>query len=213
MKHLVDRENQLKTRLEGLVIGRYRPRWRKSDSSMIPFPVLSEGNMRSLCFGSEIFFWLTLNFILFLGQDQIKQAKRHIKEHMTQSTMYQDELELVIEYCENHPDLVGARLVSRHCSSKNYLAIVQFDNNLDEEPITGWYFTCAAGAREVDCCAHVTALMWHLGVCRGEFETSMNPLTTDRFCDFVHDASAIEESSTIDDDQDENSTNNEHNID
>ena len=56
MKHLVDRENQLKTRLEGLVIGRDRPRWRKSDSSMIPLPVLSEGNMRSLCFDSEIFF-------------------------------------------------------------------------------------------------------------------------------------------------------------
>ena len=55
---------------------------------------------------------------------------------MTQSTMYQDELEFVIEYCKNHLDLVRARFVSRHCSSKNYLATVQFDNNLDELPIT-----------------------------------------------------------------------------
>ena len=122
-------------------------------------------------------------------------------------------IELVIEYCENHPDLVRAIFVFRHCSSQNYLAIVQFGNNLDEEPITGWHCTCAAGAREVGCCAHVTALMWHLGVCRGEFETFMNPLTTDRFFDFVHDAAAIEEFSTTYDDQDENSTNNEHNID
>ena len=123
--------------------------------------------------------------------------------------MYQDKLEFVIEYCENHPDLVRARFVSRHCSSKNYLATVQFDNNLDEEPITGWYCTCAAGVREVGCCA---VLIWHLGVYRGEFETSMNPLTTDRFFDFVHDTAAIEEFSPADDDQDENSTNNEHNI-
>ena len=96
---------------------------------------------------------------------------------------------------------------------KNYLVTVQFDNNLDEELITGWYCTCAAGAREVGCCADDTALIWNLGVCRGEFETFMNPFTTDRFFDFVHDAAAIEESSTTDDDRDENSTNNEHNID
>ena len=56
MKHLVDREYQLKTRLEGLFISRDRPRWRQSDSIMIPFPVLSEGNMQSLCFGSETVF-------------------------------------------------------------------------------------------------------------------------------------------------------------
>ena len=127
--------------------------------------------------------------------------------------MCQDELEFVIEYCENHPDLVRTRFVSRHCSSKNYLATVQFNNNLDEEPITGWYGTCAAGAREAGCCAHVTGLIWHLGLCRGQSETSMNPLTTDRFFDFVHNAAAIEASSTTDDDQDENFTNNEHNID
>ena len=73
--------------------------------------------------------------------------------------------------------------------------------------------TCAAGAREDGCCAHVTVLIWHLGVCRSEFETSMSPLTSDGFLDFAHDAAAIEASSTTDDDQDENSTINEHNID
>ena len=41
-----------------------------------------------------------------------------VKEHMTQPTMYQDELELVIQYCENHSDLVRARFVARHCSRK-----------------------------------------------------------------------------------------------
>ena len=132
---------------------------------------------------------------------------------MIQSTMYQDELEFIIEYCENYSDLVRARFVSRHCSSKNYLATVQFDNNMEEEPIIRQYRKCAAGARQVGCCAHVTALIWHLGVCRGEFETSTNPLTTDRFFDFVHDAATIEESSTTDDDQGEDSTNNEDNID
>ena len=131
---------------------------------------------------------------------------------MTQSTMYQDELEFIIEYCENYPDLVRARFVSRHCSSKNYLATVQFDNKMEEEPITEWYCTCATDARQVGWCAHVTALIWHLGVRCGEFETSTNPLTTDRFLDFVHDAAAIEGSSTTDDDQDD-STNNDDNID
>lgn len=135
-----------------------------------------------------------------LGQYQIKQAKSYIREHMQPSQIYPGELEFIAEECENHPNLVRARFASRHSSSKNYIATVQFDGERDEEPITGWYCTCAAGARAVGCCGHVTALVWHLGVCRGQSEEVVNPLSSARFHDFIHDAGDIPNNSDDDDD-------------
>ena len=73
--------------------------------------------------------------------------------------MYQDGLEFIVEYCENHFDLVRARFASEHCNSNNNFTTVEFDCNLNEEPITGSYCTCTAGALEVDCCAQVIAVM------------------------------------------------------
>ena len=95
---------------------------------------------------------------------------------MTPSAMHQDELRLIVEHCENHLDMARVRFASRYRYSKNYLATIQFDRNMDEEPITRWRCTCADEAAAVDCCVHVTALIWHVGVCCGESETSANPL-------------------------------------
>ena len=115
---------------------------------------------------------------------------------MTPSTVYQNELEFIVGRCKNHLDFVRAQSASRHCNNKNYLATVHFDRNMDEEWITGWYCTCASGAREVSYCTDITSFIWHLGVRRGEPETPSNPLTADRFFDFTRDAAAVEEPST-----------------
>ena len=40
-----------------LAAGRDRSRWRKYDSKIILFPTLSEDDVRSPCFDSEIYFW------------------------------------------------------------------------------------------------------------------------------------------------------------
>jgi hypothetical protein len=52
MRNLVDKENRLKRRLELLASGTQKPRWRKYDSRMLLFPVLSEDDVRNLCYGN-----------------------------------------------------------------------------------------------------------------------------------------------------------------
>lgn len=140
-----------------------------------------------------------MNFY-FLGQYQIKQAKSYIREHLKPSEIFPGESEFLAEECENHSNLVRARFASRHSSSKNYIATVEFDNERDEEPITGWYCTCAAGARAVGCCGHVAALLWHMGVCRGQPEEIVNPLSSVHFHDFIHDAADMPDDSDSSDD-------------
>ena len=122
-----------------------------------------------------------------LGDYQIKQAKSYIREHFKPSMLNEDEMEFVVELCAAHEDLVRARFASRYCSNKNYITTVQFDSDDDEEPIKGWFCTCSAGARVIGCCAHITALIWHLGVNKGEHHNSEHQLSASRFIQFIHD--------------------------
>ena len=55
---------------------------------------------------------------------------------------------------------------------------MQHDIKNIEQPITSWYCTCTSGRRDVSCCVHVAALLWHLGVCRTEIDLNNNPLST-----------------------------------
>jgi len=64
---------------------------------------------------------------------------------------------------------------------------VQFDQQDDEEPITGWYCTCSAGARVIGCCAHITALLWHLGVSRAQVNSPDHSLSAKNYLDRVAD--------------------------
>lgn len=50
-------------------------------------------------------------------------------------------------------------------------------------------------------CAHVTALVWQLGVCRGEVETISNPLSSSRFFQLIRDSADLYISEDDDDDQ------------
>ncbi len=88
---------------------------------------------------------------------------------------------------QTHNDLVRSRFTSRHLNSKKYVATVQFTDNDDDEPIKGWFGTCSSGARVIGCCAHITALIWHLGVFRGEINSSDHQLYANNFLHNVDD--------------------------
>ena len=64
---------------------------------------------------------------------------------------------------------------------------MQFDEQDGEEPITGWYCICSAGARVIGCCAHKTALLWHLGVCRGQVNSPHHSLSANIYLSSVED--------------------------
>ncbi len=108
-------------------------------------------------------------------------------------------MEFVIELCSKHKDLFRVRFASRHSNSKKYVATVQFDNDDDDEPIKGWFCTCSAGARVIGCCAHITALIWHLGVSRGEINSSDDPLSANNLLLHVHDCIQYPDSERSDD--------------
>ena len=101
--------------------------------------------------------------------------------------MDNEKYEFVIELSTKHADLVRVRFASRHSSNKNYIATVQFDEDDYDEPIKGWFCTCAAGARIIGCCAHITALIWHLGVCRGRNNYSDHQLSANNFLPNLED--------------------------
>jgi hypothetical protein len=62
--------------------------------------------------------------------------------------------------------LVRARFTFRQCSNKNYTTTVPIDETgMCDEPINAWFYTLATGSSVLKCCAHITALIWHLDVC------------------------------------------------
>jgi hypothetical protein len=57
------------------------------------------------------------------------------------------------------------------------------------------------GLRVIGCCAHITALIWQLGVYGGEVNTTSNDLYSTRFFDFVRDAAEVNASDGTDNDR------------
>ncbi|CAF2696014.1 unnamed protein product [Rotaria sp. Silwood2] len=173
-------ENELQTRLNHLT----NISWKKHDARMCLFPMLTIEDIRRYCFGSY----------------QLKQAKSYILEHLKPSEIDPDDLEFIIELCEQHDDLVRVRFSSRHSTQKSYTATVQYDSD-EEKQIQGWYCTCPNGARVLGCCPHIAALLWYLGVCRADTDDTGHPLSTQNLLDAVNDCIQYQE--IEDDDEDE----------
>ena len=111
--------------------------------------------------------------------------------------MYDDQFEFGVEFCSKCNDLVRARFASKHSNSKSYVTTVQFSNADEAEPIQSWFCTCSADARVIGCCAHITALIWHLGVCQSEIIHRNSELYATKFLQTIRDCiqySDIEES-------------------
>ncbi|CAF4885433.1 unnamed protein product [Rotaria socialis] len=165
--------------------------WKKYDAQLLIFPELPEQELRNLCYGTY----------------QIKQAKSYIREHLTQSPLVDNDMEFIIELCAQHNDLVRARFESRHCNNKDHIATVQF-KLYTESPISGWYCTCASGWRDVGCCAHVAALLWHLGVRRANINENTHPLSAGHLFASIDDSMQFSEVEESDEDQDDNDNDN-----
>ena len=182
----MEKENKLKIRLIELENNKDL-HWKKYGAKMCAFPMLVEEDVRNICCGLSSSVLLMSTEINFSGNYQIKQANTYIYEHLRPSYFDEDDLEFIVELCDKYEDLVRVRFQSRHNSQKNYIATVQFDDKQDQ-PIQGWFCTCASGSRTVGCCAHITALLWHLGVMRGEIDTALHPLSAARLLGFVDDS-------------------------
>ncbi len=96
-----------------------------------------------------------------LGSYQLKQASHYTNEHLDENGDY------LVEIHMDAPDLLRARIQSRHVGSKRYFLWIEYDPD-DDEPIKGWYCQCKPGQRVVGCCAHVASVLWYLGVARHE---------------------------------------------
>ncbi|CAF1656155.1 unnamed protein product [Adineta ricciae] len=189
MLELRDKENQLEQRLQQINQTKNRPQWKKYDAQMVNFPTLTEEDVQHICFGTY----------------QIKQAKSYIEEHLKPSILDNEKYEFVVELSTKHVDLVRVRFASRHSSNKTYIATVQFDEDDYDEPIKGWFCTCAAGARIIGFCTHITALIWHLGVCRGETDSSDPQLSANNLLSNLEDCIQYSDNTSSSDDDDDSS--------
>jgi hypothetical protein len=129
--------------------------------------------------------WSSNNF--HSGTYQIRMAKSYIQEHLIPSILNEDELEFVVELCATQNDLVRVRFQSRHSNQKHHVVTVQFDET-KENPIRDYYCTCNSGSREVGCCVHTAAILWHLGVRKGEIDCTMYPLLAVKLLQAVDDS-------------------------
>ena len=131
-------------------------------------------------------------------------AKSYIQDHLTPSVLNDDEMEFFVELCSVRDDLVRVRFQSRHSNQKYHIATVQFDV-MKENPIYDYYCTCTSGAREVGCCVHVAAILWHLGVQRGKIDQKVHPLSAIKLLQAVNDSKRYSQfdNETDDDDEDD----------
>jgi hypothetical protein len=180
-----------------------RSQWVKYDAKMCLFPQLDEHDLRKLCFGRKTSFSIRMSTAFFVGSYQVKQAVSYIKDHLTPSILNDDEVEFIVELSSKYDNLVRARFSSRHFNSKMYTSIIQYQTTYTDHPIDGWYCTCVVGWRDVGCCVHVTALLWHLGVNRAEINQNIHPLSATKLFESINDSAQFSDATESDDDGDD----------
>ncbi len=60
--------------------------------------------------------------------------------------------------------ILCAKIQSRHISAKKYLLWIRHD----DISIKSWFCKCKVGTRVVGMCAHITSVIWFLGLARHE---------------------------------------------
>ncbi|CAG2203167.1 unnamed protein product [Mytilus edulis] len=130
--------------------------WKPIQDSDIPFPQLTDEQLRSLT----------------CGVYQLKLSPSYIQEYMEGDSQ--------ICFHKDAPDLLRIRIQSRHVSSKKYFVWIKYS----ESEVNSWYCTCRAGARVVGVCAHITSIIWYLSSARnagttlyGELDSNDPPLS------------------------------------
>ncbi|RNA36684.1 vacuolar sorting-associated 13c [Brachionus plicatilis] len=134
------------------------------DLNEFVFPKISEEYIKSITFGIY----------------QLKQSISYSLEHINRNGSY------LFEFFEENSNLIRVKIHSRFVSKLIYNTWIKFTNESEKEPIIGWYCDCKSGSRVLGACAHVTSVIWYLGVERhgaGRLEKKM----TNNFFNFVID--------------------------
>ena len=127
-------------------------------------------------------------------------AKSYIVDHLTASVINEEDPEFIAELCSTQNDLVRVRFQSRHSNQKHHIATVQFDGTA-LNPILGHYCTCISGSREVGCCVHIAAVVWHTGVQRATIDPAIHPLSAIKSLQSIHDSlyhAQVDDESNVD---------------
>jgi len=107
-----------------------------------------------------------------LGVYQVKLAKSYIYDKRQRDTQFGFDMRM------DEPGLLRARMYSRHSNAKQYNTWIAFkerweegedtevEEELEEEPILGYYCDCKSGSRTLGCCGHVASVLWYLGYVR-----------------------------------------------
>lgn len=175
MLHLSKQQNVLHERIKSDGLEKRSCRWEKtSASSVLEFPRLSEEDIRNLT----------------VGVYQLKLAPSYTREHLDSDGSFD------VLICNHEPDLLCAKIQSRHVSSRGYRVWIQYS----EVQVIGWYCQCKVGTRVVGKCSHVTSIIWYLGL--GRFnERSFESLRD--WSKYLLDAQDIPEPLAIDESENE----------
>ncbi|KAK3098190.1 hypothetical protein FSP39_017068 [Pinctada imbricata] len=137
MAYLSRQVNWLQSYVEEKGFHKKTAQWREIDRND-DFPSLDEDQIRQLTCGTY----------------QMKLCASYAQEHMDGNCD--------ISVHKDEPTLLRVRIQSRHCSSKSYMLRIKYN----EACVEAWYCRCRAGSRVVGVCAHIAAVIWHLGYSR-----------------------------------------------
>ncbi|XP_061186276.1 uncharacterized protein LOC133194310 [Saccostrea echinata] len=147
MTMLAKQSNELQSFVQENGLDKRSMKWQKLDaeetSTSITFPKLTEDEIRELA----------------IGVYQLKTAKSYSSEHFTDDGSFE------VLVSNEIPNIISARIQSRHVSSKKYSLSVKYDTS-----ILSWYCTCKNGARVVGMCGHIACVIWFLSYARHQKE-------------------------------------------
>lgn len=134
------------------VITRFKPRILKNklrfDPATIVFPILTPEYIQSLT----------------MGVYQLKQALPYTIEHINADGQY------LFELFEEELDILHVKIKSRYSSQLVHNIWLSYNPTAKltegQTPIKEWYCDCKAGSRIFGMCAHITSLIWYLGIGR-----------------------------------------------
>lgn len=143
------RENHLKIRVELENLARRNAMWERLNANQaLDFPILDIDYLKDLT----------------MGVYQLSLAASYIQDKVAR-----DEAEIFeLDEHRYEPGFIRVRLYSRFRNSTRYQLWISYtvDNEVDNEPITGYYCQCFSGARTVGSCAHIASVIWFLGYAR-----------------------------------------------
>ena len=125
-----------------------------------------------------------------MGVYQVKLARSYVQDKIRRDGEY--EFQILI----HEPGLLRARIFSRFTNSAKYQIFIAYKEptgedsaedleEIDLDPILGWYCQCKSGARTLGSCAHVASVLWYLGYARHKSDLKY---PSDRLLDLIQDA-------------------------